>query len=123
MRLDKWLWAARFFKTRSLCKSAIENGKVKINNERPKTSRNINIGDMATIKQRHMTRTIEILKISDQRSSVSVAQTLYQETEDSIKDREHENKTNTRLKIQHSKKPIKKTNRRSLAKAKRNILP
>ncbi len=125
MRLDKWLWAARFFKTRSLCKSAIENGKIKINNERPKASRNINIGDIAIIKQKHMTITIEIIKLSEQRSSAAVAQTLYEETEDSITAREKEAQMNTILKAHHSnkhvKKPVKKTDRRALAKNKRNF--
>ena len=125
MRLDKWLWAARFFKTRSLCKSAIENGKIKINNERPKASRNINIGDIVIIKQKHMTRTIEIIKLSEQRSSAAVAQTLYEETKDSIAAREKEAEINSVLKLQnsnkHIKKPVKKTDRRALAKNKRSI--
>ena len=59
MRLDKWLWAARFFKTRSLCKSAIENGKIRVNNDRPKTSRKIDIGDFISIKK---SQTITIIE-------------------------------------------------------------
>ena len=125
IRLDKWLWAARFFKTRSLCKNAIANGKIHVNNERPKTSRKINIGDSIKIQQAHATKTIIILELSEHRGSAQQAQTLYQETQESIVQREKEEEMQKNLKTNYSsrpiKKPTKKTERRALSNIKKNI--
>ena len=98
LRLDKWLWAARFFKTRSLCKNAIANGKVHVNNERPKTSRKINIGDSIKVQQAHATKTIIILELSEHRRSAQESQTLYQETQESISLREKEQEMQKKFK-------------------------
>lgn len=88
MRIDKWLWAARFFKTRSLCKAAIEGGKVHHQGERVKVSKEIRIGMEITIQQGFDKKTIKILALSNTRGSAPVAQQLYEETSDSIAKRE-----------------------------------
>lgn len=84
LRIDKWLWAARFFKTRSLAKAAIEGGKVQLDGQRIKVSREISIGDRLRIRQGWDERDIVVEALSDQRRGAPQAQTLYRETEDSI---------------------------------------
>lgn len=88
IRLDKWLWAARFYKTRSLATEAINGGKVHVNGERVKPSRMVNIGDEIKVSKGEVTITLEVLELSDKRGPAKVAQTLYQETEASMKKRE-----------------------------------
>lgn len=88
MRIDKWLWAARFFKTRSLAKQAIEGGKVHHQNDRVKVSKEVRIGMLLEIKQGFDKKVIEVLALSEQRGPAPVAQLLYQETSDSIAQRE-----------------------------------
>ena len=90
VRVDKWLWAARFFKTRSLAKAAIEGGKVQLDGQRVKVSREIAIGDRLTIRQGWDEKEITIRSLSDQRGPAAVAQTLYEESEDSVARREKE---------------------------------
>lgn len=88
VRLDKWLWAARFFKSRSLAKSAIEGGKVHYNGARVKVSKNVDIGAELRIRQGYDEKTVRVLKLAEKRGSASIAQTLYQETEQSLAERE-----------------------------------
>ena len=88
LRIDKWLWAARFFKTRSLAKTAIEGGKVQCNGERCKSSREIEIGMSLTIRQGWDDRTVTVLALSEQRGGAPQAALLYEETADSIALRE-----------------------------------
>ena len=88
LRLDKWLWAARFFKTRSLAKAAIEGGKVHLGGQRVKVSREIQVGDTLQIRQGWDERVVEVLALSDQRRGAPEAQSLYRETDDSIAKRE-----------------------------------
>ena len=88
LRLDKWLWAARFFKTRSLAKAAIEGGKVHLGGQRVKVSREIQVGDLLQIRQGWDERIVEVLALSDQRRGAPEAQRLYRETEASIERRE-----------------------------------
>ncbi len=88
LRLDKWLWAARFFKTRSLAKQAIEGGKVQLEGQRVKVSKEISVGDQLRVRQGWDERDIEILALSDQRRGAPEAQKLYRENEDSIRRRE-----------------------------------
>lgn len=88
IRLDKWLWAARFYKTRSIAKQAIEGGKVHYNGARSKVSKEVEVGALLTIRQGLDEKEVEVLILSDQRRGAPVAQTLYQETEDSITKRE-----------------------------------
>ncbi|EED36452.1 RNA-binding S4 [Luminiphilus syltensis NOR5-1B] len=84
LRLDKWLWAARFFKTRSLAKTAIEAGKVHIDGQRVKVSKEIDVGTELDVRQGWDERTVVVKKLSDQRQGAPMAQTLYEETEDSV---------------------------------------
>ncbi|MAC98343.1 RNA-binding protein [Pseudomonas abyssi] len=88
LRLDKWLWAARFFKTRSLAKSAIEGGKVHCGSERCKASKEIRVGDQLQIRQGLDQRSVEVLQLSDQRRGAPEAQLLYRESAESIAARE-----------------------------------
>ncbi len=90
VRLDKWLWAARFFKTRQLAKDAIEGGKVHYNGARSKVSKKVEIGATLTIRQGYAEKIVTVIDLSDKRGSASIAQTLYNETTDSIEKREHQ---------------------------------
>ena len=88
VRIDKWLWAARFYKTRSLAKSAIEGGKVHIDGQKSKPSRTLEIGVMLTLRQGEDVKTIEVIALSEHRRGAPEAQLLYSETEQSIELRE-----------------------------------
>ncbi|MGQ9426945.1 RNA-binding S4 domain-containing protein [Gilvimarinus sp. F26214L] len=88
VRIDKWLWAARFFKTRSLAKQAIESGHVKSQGQRLKASREITPGTMLTVRCGWDDREVEVLDLSDQRRGAPQAQLLYRETDESIARRE-----------------------------------
>ena len=88
VRLDKWLWAARFFKTRSISKAAIEGGKVHHNSERVKVSKEVRVGMELTIQQGFDRKTIVIKALSAIRGAAPIAQQLYAETEVSIARRE-----------------------------------
>ncbi len=88
LRIDKWLWAARFFRTRSLAKAAIEGGKVHLDGQRVKVSREISVGDHIRVRQGWDERDIVVEGLSDQRRGAPEAQTLYRETDESIARRE-----------------------------------
>jgi ribosome-associated heat shock protein Hsp15 len=88
VRLDKWLWAARFFKTRTLAAEAIDAGRVEVHGERAKRSRAITVGDKLRIRKPPFEQLIEVLGESEQRGPASVAATLYAESEESKKARE-----------------------------------
>lgn len=88
LRIDKWLWAARFFRTRSLAKAAIEGGKVHLDGQRVKVSREIAVGDEIRVRQGWDERDVIVEKLSDQRRGAPEAQTLYRETAASIARRE-----------------------------------
>lgn len=90
LRLDKWLWAARFFKTRSLAKAAIEGGKVQLAGQRVKVSREIAAGDTLHIRQGWDERVVLVKGLSEQRRGAAEAQLLYEETAASIAKREAE---------------------------------
>lgn len=81
IRIDKWLWAARFFKTRSLASDAINGGHVHLNGSRVKTSRAVAIGDELRIQRGHEEMIVIVQALSDKRGPAAVAQTLYAETE------------------------------------------
>ena len=89
LRIDKWLWAARFYKTRSLASEEIVKGRVQVNTQDAKPSREIKAGDSVVIRQGPVLRTVTVLAISAQRGGASVAQLLYSETPESIRSREH----------------------------------
>ena len=80
-RIDKWLWAARFFKTRSMAARACDLGRIQANQQPAKPAREIHLGDMLQIKTEGGEFEVQILQLSDIRGPASVAQTLYQETE------------------------------------------
>jgi ribosome-associated heat shock protein Hsp15 len=86
-RIDKYLWAARFFKTRSLAARACERGRVQCNHQPAKPAREVHVGDMLHIKTEGPEFEIQILQLSDVRGPASVAQTLYLETEASREQR------------------------------------
>jgi ribosome-associated heat shock protein Hsp15 len=88
IRLDKWLWAARFFKTRSLAAEAISGGKIEINGERAKSSRVVRLGDKLCVRRGLSEWTIVVKNVSRLRGPAPQAQLLYEETEDSLRKRE-----------------------------------
>ena len=88
VRLDKWLWAARFFKTRSLASEAVDTGKVKVGGERVKPARSLRVGDELAIDNGFDTWEVAVLGLSDKRGAASVARLLYAETPASIARRE-----------------------------------
>ncbi|MQP76856.1 RNA-binding protein [Stenotrophomonas sp. MYb238] len=90
VRLDVWLWAARFFKTRSLAKHAVETGKVEIDGQRPKSSRAVRVGDALRVQRGEETFEIGVLGLSDTRGPAPVAQALYAETEASRRARQEQ---------------------------------
>ena len=81
VRIDKWLWAARFFKTRSLAKAAIDGGKVHLAGQKVKVSREVVPGDILRIRQGWDEREVTVIATSEQRRAAPLAQTLYEETE------------------------------------------
>lgn len=88
VRLDKWLWAARFFKTRSLAADAIEGGKVQVNGERVKRAKTLQAGDSVQLRLGPYEHVVVVRQTSERRGPASVAQTLYEETADSRAARE-----------------------------------
>jgi ribosome-associated heat shock protein Hsp15 len=88
VRLDKWLWAARFFKTRSLATDAVAGGRVHVNDARVKPARELHVGDTVEITIGGLRRTVIVRDLSQKRGPAPVAQTLYEETPESIERRE-----------------------------------
>ncbi|MDG6895380.1 ribosome-associated heat shock protein Hsp15 [Volucribacter amazonae] len=88
VRLDKWLWAARFYKTRTLAKEMIDGGKVHYNGQRSKPNKNVEIGAKIRLRQGNDEKEVEVLALSSQRRGAPEAQLLYQETEQSLIQRE-----------------------------------
>lgn len=120
VRLDKWLWAARFYKTRTLAREMIDGGKVHYNGQRAKPSKIVEIGAMLKLRQGSDEKEIEILALSAQRRSAPIAQQLYRETEESIKKREQialARKANA-LSMPHPDRRPNKKERRDLLKFK-----
>ena len=83
MRLDKWLWVARFFKTRRLAVEAIEGGRVSVDDERAKPAKEVKVGDMLSIRRPPFEHRVVVKGLATQRGSATVAQALYEETEES----------------------------------------
>jgi ribosome-associated heat shock protein Hsp15 len=88
VRLDKWLWAARFFKSRSLAKAAIDGGKVHLDGRRIKVSKEVCVGSMVQIRQGWDEKVVRVKQLSDQRRGAPQAQLLYEETTESQAKRE-----------------------------------
>ena len=83
MRVDKWLWCARFFKTRALAVEAIEAGRVSVNGDRAKPAKELRIGDTLAIRRPPFEHVVRVRDLSDKRGPASVAATLFEETEES----------------------------------------
>lgn len=90
VRLDKWLWAARFYKTRALAREMVEGGKVHYNGQRSKPSKAVEVGAMITLRQGNEEKTVVIEQIAQQRRGAAEAQPLYSETSESIVKRERQ---------------------------------
>lgn len=88
IRVDKWLWAARFFKTRGLASEAIKSGKIDINGQRCKPSKTIQVGDVLRVRKNQFVHEITVRGVSKNRGPASVAVGLYEESENSIATRE-----------------------------------
>ncbi|OOF45196.1 heat-shock protein [Rodentibacter trehalosifermentans] len=123
VRLDKWLWAARFYKTRSLAKAMIEGGKVHYNGQRAKVSKIVEVGAVLKLRQGNEEKEVEILALSDQRRGAPEAQLLYRETEQSVKKREEMTwaRKNNALSMPHPERRPNKKERRDLLKFKHQI--
>lgn len=118
VRLDKWLWAARFYKTRSIAKAMIEGGKVHYNGQRTKVSKIVEVGARIKLRQGNEEKEVEVLILSDQRRGAPEAQLLYCETDKSTKKREEiawARKNNT-LSMPHPDRRPNKKERRDLLK-------
>jgi len=85
--MDKWLWAARFFKTRSLAARACELGRIQSNSQPAKAAREVRVGDLLQIKTDNGDFQVKVLLLSEMRGPAAVAQTLYEETQDSLESR------------------------------------
>lgn len=120
VRLDKWLWAARFYKTRSIAREMIDGGKVHYNGQRAKPSKIVEVGAMLTLRQGSEQKTIQILGISSQRRTATEAQFLYRETLDSIakRDKMAEARKLNALTMPHPNRRPDKKERRNLLKFK-----
>ena len=117
IRLDKWLWACRFYKTRALAKSMIEGGKVHYNDQRCKASRQVEIGATIKLAQGTDEKTVTVVGLSERRLAAPLAQALYQETEASTKQRlarAELRKTNSLFAPHPDTKPDKKMRRQLL---------
>ena len=88
IRIDKWLWAARFYKTRSLATDEINKGRVAVNGQVVKPAREVKLGELVSLRREGLTRTVQVLAISDVRGSAPIAQLLYSETPESLQARE-----------------------------------
>ena len=110
VRIDKWLYAARFYKTRALAKKAIETGKVWLNDSRPKCGRKISVGDQLVVQRGQFRHAYNVLGLSERRGPAKVAQTLYQETSESLQAYEafKEKMSHAPTLIATTKKPDKK---------------
>ena len=121
LRIDKWLWAARFFKTRSRAKEAVAGGKVHLNGNRVKPARDVRLGDRLAITQGQIEVEVLVQAIREQRGSATLAQQMYSETEDSIARRTEMKKKREVLQpdlVRSTSKPNKWEQRR-LARLKR----
>lgn len=120
IRLDKWLWAARFYKTRAVAREMIEGGKVHYNGQRSKPSKTVELNAMLTLRQGNDERTVKVLGLTDQRRPATEAMQLYEETAESLEKREkmaQARKTNS-LTMPHPDRRPDKKERRDLMKFK-----
>lgn len=114
LRVDKWLWAARFFKTRGLASEAVSGGKIHINGQRVKPSKNVHVGDQLEIQRGQEAFVVLVEKLNDRRGPAREASLLYTETPDSQRKREEaalQNKLNAQMHPHSEKKPNKRDRR------------
>jgi len=114
VRLDKWLWAARFFKTRALAVKACELGRIKLRDQPAKPARDIKAGDVLRITNDGGTFTVDVIALSDVRGPAAAAQALYRETEESVAARKKEQearKMNPWFEMDRSERPTKRDRR------------
>ena len=104
VRLDKWLWAARFFKTRAIARDMVQSGKVQYNGQRTKPGKHVELGAMIKVPAGWDIREIKVLGLTDKRLSAPLAQALFEETAESVTKRE-ENQAARKLSAFHSPKP------------------
>ena len=88
LRIDKWLWSARFYKTRTLAAEDIGKGRVEVNGQEAKAAREVKVGDTVAVRRESVTRTVVVKGLSSTRGPAPVAQQLYEETAESLKARE-----------------------------------
>jgi ribosome-associated heat shock protein Hsp15 len=88
LRIDKWLWAARFYKTRTLATDEIDKGRVAINGQDVKPAREVKVGDTVSVRREGVTRTVVVKGVSDMRGPAPVAQQMYEETAESLQERD-----------------------------------
>jgi len=88
VRIDKWLWAARLFKTRSLATEAVLGGRVHVNDQRVKPAKDVHVGDVVEVTIGPLRRTVHVIGVAERRGSAKVAATLYEETPESREERE-----------------------------------
>jgi ribosome-associated heat shock protein Hsp15 len=88
LRIDKWLWAARFYKTRSLATDEIDKGRVSINGQDVKPAREVKVGDTVAMRREGSTRTVVVKGVSDVRGPAPIAQQMYEETAESLQERQ-----------------------------------
>ncbi|PMR73157.1 ribosome-associated heat shock protein Hsp15 [Billgrantia endophytica] len=121
VRLDKWLWAARFFKTRALAKKAIEGGKVHYNGDRAKTSKSVEVGALVRVPQGWDHWEVEVMALSAQRRGAPEARELYRETPESEarRAREAEARRLTNQAMQHPQRRPDKKQRRDIQRFQR----
>ena len=114
VRLDKWLWAARFFKTRSQAKSAIDGGHVRLNGKRAKAAKEVKCGDTLNIRRGAEDFTVEVESLSDRRGGAAEAAVLYRETDASVAKREREREMRRAAGLQSSYGRPSKRDRRQM---------
>ena len=122
VRLDKWLWAARFFKTRALAAEAIGGGKVELNGDKPKRARPVRPGDRLRIRLGPYLHLVTVLQLSERRGSAAVAASLYQEDPEGKHQRERlaEQHRIARSDFRHEEGKPSKKDRRDLARLRRD---
>jgi ribosome-associated heat shock protein Hsp15 len=115
VRIDKWLWAARFFKTRGVATEAVTGGHVHVNGERVKPARDVKVGDRLEIRRGQQRFTVVVTRLADRRGSATAAAELYEETPESIAEREKrrdERRLSKPLGADLSERPTKRDRRR-----------
>ncbi len=115
VRLDKWLWAARFFKTRTLAAKACEQNRARVDGQTAKSSREVRVGSRLRVQTETSVFEIEVLGLSEMRGPAAVAQALYQETDESRKEREKladQRRLMPTFEVVHEGKPSKRDRRR-----------